>query len=192
MADKRNIRKIILKSEITLLEEEDFNEQDEIYHSEFNKEFAAEMAYLMEQKELDEEEKEEAEIEEAELQVENEFLKGLHRELARLLHPDLNAHASDDDFKKMQSAYEEGDAATLIMLANTYNINFDLDETKIEKIEEKLQQKQERMNKKRNTCRWVWCSSENKTEVLRQQIRSSFGIDEQAFQEWLKKNSDIS
>jgi len=191
MVDKRNIRKIILKSEITLLEEEDFNEQDEIYHSEFNKEFAAEMAYLMEQKKLNEKEEEEVENEEAEIQVENEFLKGLHRGLARLLHPDLNPGAPDDDFKKMQSAYEEGDAAILIILANTYNVSFDLDEAKIEKIEEKLHQKQERMNKKRNTCRWVWCSS-SKNDTIKSMVRASLGIDEQAFQEWLKKNSDIS
>ena len=158
MSKSRKFRKIILKSEVSVLEEEEFAEQYEIYNSEFSNDFSLELAYL---KHLQEQAKQDTENEEKEVQdkFSNEFLKSLHRQLARVLHPDLNQDSNDEDFKKMQAAYEIGDAAVLISLAASYNVNIELDDEDIEKIEQQINFKNNKINKKKRTCLWIWGTS---------------------------------
>ena len=191
MSKSRKFRKIILKSEVSVLEEEEFAEQYEIYNSEFSNDFSLELAYL---KHLQEQAKQDTENEEKEVQdkFSNEFLKSLHRQLARVLHPDLNQDSNDEDFKKMQAAYEIGDAAVLISLAASYNVNIELDDEDIEKIEQQINFKNNKINKKKRTCLWIWGTS-IKNEAMKDQIRNALGIDENKFKEWLAKyNEEIN
>ena len=182
MSNKRKFRKLALKSEVIAIEAEEIDEQDSEFSVEFNKDFNLEMAFLSDrEKEKVEEEKEES------LEVSNEFLKKLHRELARILHPDLNPNSSDDDFKEMQSAYEQGDGATLIAIAVKYDVDFDFDDESLQIIEEQLEEKQKSLEDKKETCRWVWGSSD-KNDNLRSRIIETMGIDQDEFSEWLEKN----
>ena len=191
MSKSRKFRKIILKSEVALLEEEEFDDKFESYGPEFDQDFQQEIAFLKdkEKPKPEQETQQVSEDEENEIpeKVSYEFLKSLHRELARVLHPDLNKHADDDDFKKMQAAYESGDAATLVSMAADYNIQIDFKDEDLDKIEKQIELKNEKIKKGKKTCRWVWCSSD-KNDVIKTMIRSSLGIDEEEFQEWLTKN----
>jgi len=179
----------MLKSEVSLLEEEEFREQYEVYGNEFNTDFSLEMAYLADRNKEEAKEEPKEEIEEIiPEEFSNEFLKTLHRELARVLHPDLNKNSSDEDFKKMQTAYERGDAAVMISLATEYNINIDFNDEELDKIEKQIIFKDNKIKEKKNTCRWIWCASE-KNAKIRNKIRSSLGIKQEEFNEWLEKNS---
>jgi len=184
MSKKRKFRKLALKTEVVAIEAEEVEEQDSQYSIEFNKDFRLEMAFLSDKKSKD---AEEDEGEDKPLEVSNEFLKKLHRELARILHPDLNPNSDDDDFKKMQSAYEQGDGATLIAMAVKYDIEFDLDDESLQIIEEQIEEKQKNLEDKKETCRWVWGSSD-KNDNLRSRIIETMGIDQDEFSEWLEKN----
>tara|TARA_R110000824_G_scaffold82451_1_gene206704 strand:+ start:368 stop:934 length:567 start_codon:yes stop_codon:yes gene_type:complete len=188
MSKSRKFRKIILKSEVSVIEEEEFIEQYEIYNSEFSSDFSLELAYL---KHFEEQTKQDTENEEKESLSEfsNEFLKSLHRELARVLHPDLNQNSDDEDFKKMQAAYEAGDASVLIYLAALYNININFDDEDLEKIEQQIIFKNKKINERKKTCLWAWGSS-SKNENIKIQIRDSLGIDEEEFKEWLTTNKE--
>jgi hypothetical protein len=189
MSKSRKFRKIMLKSEVSLLEEEEFFEQYETYNSEFNVDFGLEMAYLADKNKEEIKEKPEEEIEEIiPEEFSNEFLKTLHRELARVLHPDLNKNSSDEDFKKMQTAYERGDAAVMISLATEYNVSIDFDDEELDKIEKQIAFKNNKIKEKKNTCRWVWCTSK-KNENTRNHIRNSLGINQEDFRKWLEKNN---
>jgi hypothetical protein len=193
MSKSRKFRKIILKSEVALLEEEEFEDKYELFGPEFDSDFEKEIAFLKykekpKPKEEAEQEQEEKEIEIPE-KVSYEFLKKLHKELARVLHPDINKNADDNQFKKMQSAYEAGDAAILISMAADYNIEVDLKEEELEKIEERIELKNEKIKKGKSSCRWVWCSS-NKNDLIRSVVRKSIGIDEEEFKEWLTTNKE--
>ena len=192
MSKSRKFRKIILKSEVALLEEEEFDDKFESYGPEFDQDFQQEIQFLKEKQEPEPEqpgeqipEDEEREIPE---KVSYQFLKSLHRELARVLHPDLNKDANDDEFKKMQAAYESGDAAVLISMASDYNIEIDFEDEDLDKIEQQIELKNEKIKKGKKSCRWVWCSSD-KNDIIKSMIRSSLGINEEEFQEWLTKNS---
>ena len=179
----------MLKSEVVTLEEEESLEQHEIYSSEFNLDFSTELAFIKYLQEKTEQSAETEEEEEIENEISNEFLKNLHRELARVLHPDLNQNSDDEDFKKMQAAYEIGDASVLICLAVQYNVDMDFDDEDIEKIEQQIVCKNKKINQRKKTCSWVWGSS-SKSNDLKIQIRSSLGIDEEEFKEWLTTNKE--
>jgi curved DNA-binding protein CbpA len=109
----------------------------------------------------------------------------LHRELARVTHPDLNPEADTLEFKKMQSAYEEADGAYLIQMALDRDIEVDLPDEDLEKIEQNIDKKKEALSDIRESVRWAWANSD-KSEDFRAQVRFSLSIDEAAYQEWLK------
>ena len=183
MSKKRKIKKIALKSEVVTIEEEEFDEVDSSFSAEFSKDFRNELAFLTEFKPREKEDSEGKDLE-----ASNEFLKKIHRELARIMHPDLNPNSSDEEFKRMQAAYEKADGATLIEMAIAHGLEIDLDDETLEKIEDTLDERQRIIEDKKESCRWAWCSSD-KNENLRSQIKRSMGIDEEAFQEWLKKKN---
>ena len=184
MSKSRKFRKIILKSEVALIEEEEFNDQFETYGPEFDEDFQLEIAFLK-QKQKNEVEKKEEDL--TPEKVSYEFLKSLHRELARILHPDLNKNPGDEEFKKMQAAYESGDAAILISMAAEYNVDINFEEEDLEKVEEQIELKNEKIKKGKSSCRWVWGSSD-KNEVIKSMIRTSLGINDEEFKEWLEKS----
>lgn len=190
MSKSRKFRKIILKSEVALLEEEEFDDKFESYGPEFDQDFQQEIQFLKQKQKLKQAAEQIPKDEENEMpeKTSYEFLKSLHRELARVLHPDLNKNVDDGEFKKMQAAYESGDAAILISMALDYNIEIDFEDEDLEKIEQQIELKNEKIKKGKNSCRWVWCSSD-KNDSIRFMIRNSIGIDEEEFQEWLTKNS---
>jgi hypothetical protein len=193
MSKSRKFRKIILKSEVALLEEEEFEDQFELFGPEFDQDFQQEIAFLKQKQGAEIIEKIETPQKDEEVvipdKVSYEFLKSLHKELVIILHPDKNKDCDGEEFKKMQSAYEAGDAAVLISMATDYNIEVDLGEEDLKKIEERIELKKEKIKKGKSSCRWVWCSSD-KNDVIKSMIRSSLGIDEEEFKEWLTKNKE--
>ena len=173
MSKSRKFRKIILKSEVALLEEEEFDDQFHSFGPEFDQDFQQEIAFLKQKQSAEIIEKIETPQKDEEVvipdKVSYEFLKSLHKELVIILHPDKNKDCDGEEFKKMQSAYEAGDAAVL--------------------IEERIELKNKKIKKGKSSCRWVWCSSD-KNDVIKSMIRSSLGIDEEEFKEWLTKNKE--
>lgn len=189
MDNSRKIKKIILKAKILDLEEEEFNEKDTQFRKQFDVDFKHENDYCLLKEEQSEEKVPLPEPIEEQIIIDNKHLKEIHRELAKLTHPDLNPHLGDDtEFKRMQKAYETADGATLVVLAIEKGIDVVLAEEEFEKINEQIEKREQAIKQKKQTIRWAWCMSK-KDEDLRKKIRQMYGIDEEKYQEWLTGKS---
>ena len=198
MTESRKFYKIALKSKVATIEEEEFNETDTSYVVEFNEDFADELAYLEsmftppsdpDTESLSQDPDDEPHQKETEARsLFKESFKKIHRELAKVTHPDLNTDSEDKDFKKMQEAYEKSDGATLIELALDNNVNIELDQENAKKIEEGLDARTHNLLEKKKSVRWAWCTSD-KNIVIRLRIKQLLNINEVHFQTWLLKRS---
>jgi len=194
MGLSRRLKKIALKSEMISIDDQEYKELDSVYQLEFSKDFNEEQIYLnaKTKKEYVPEVKDndgEISLEETEysLIIPKEILKKIHRELIRIKHPDLNQTEEDhDDFKKIQKAYERKDAGVLIEFALKNNIDVKLEEEHLDEIENQLIKKEEELQNKKNTVRWVWCKSDKSVD-FKQQVRNTMGIKEGDYQEWKLK-----
>lgn len=194
MGISRRLKKIALRSEMISIDEQEYKELDSAYQLEFGEDFNEEQIYLnvkTKKEHVPEIRDDDGEIflEEIEhsLNIPKEILKKIHRELVRIKHPDLNQTEEEhDDFKKIQKAYEQKDAGVLIEFALKNNIDIELEEEHLDEIEKQLTEKEEELQKKKNTVRWIWCSSD-KSADLKQQVRNTMGIKEEDYQEWKSK-----
>lgn len=190
MSKARKFRKIVLKSEVLSIEEEEFNEADLEYLKQFNEDFKDEIAFLSRLAGPDNPPPSppaETCEDESSSQVDRAHLKPLHKELAVALHPDLNPDLGDEDFKRMQEAYENGDVATLIRYASENGVEVELDDESLEKIENQISSRRHDIKAAmKDMVRWVWGSSD-KNQSLREQIWQVMNVNPQAFEEW-KKN----
>ena len=184
MTNSRKFRKIALRSEYLSLEESEFEEMDVKYMREFNEDFHRERTFLIQHKNPAKQEKSNKSL----FEITKKTLKKLHVELAKATHPDTNPEISVEEFTKIQNAYEEGDGATLVESALRFIIELDIAEEDIKAMEQQLVERQEQLKKRQQMAHWVWCTS-SKNDKLRTQVRYSMGIAEDAFAEWLAKNS---
>jgi hypothetical protein len=178
--DNRTFKKLLLRSQLLEIEEQEFKELDEKYSVEFSRDFYEERGFLSVKKASPEKEKEES------FKVPARVLKKLHRKLAMNTHPDVSDDSSA--FIEVQAAYELGDAGKLLTLANEMDIEVKLTEKEMIAMFNQLQEKEARLERLRQRVRWVWCTTEQ-TEILRAQIRKSMGITEEAWKKYKEARS---
>jgi hypothetical protein len=192
MGSSRRLKKIALRSEMISIDEQEYDEIDSKYSQQFNKDFEEEQKFLSRKPKihiLNVKDEDESSMPEAKYSIDipQPILKKIHRELIRKKHPDLNQTEEDhNDFKKVQRAYEQKDVGLLIELALKNNINIELEEEHLDQIEKQLAEKEEELKSKKNTVRWLWCSSDKNSD-LRRQVRNTMGIKEEEYEEWKSK-----
>lgn len=169
---KTNLKKLLLKSQLITLEEQECNELDDAYALEFAKDFKEELSLLN----LSKKQKKEKAVG---FKVPKKVLKKLHRKLALATHPDVSN--SDASFVEVQEAYEKGDGSKLLSIASDMKIDIDLEEKEILALLKQLKEKRERINSLKSTIRWVWCTSD-KPDDLRKKIRRLLGISDETWE----------
>ena len=95
-------------------------------------------------------------------------------------HPDINK--KNLPFNEVQEAYENQNSAKLLSIAADLNVDISLNEKEIAAFAKQLKEKKEKIEKTKNTVRWVWCTS-NKSDALKIKIRDLMGITPKIWQE---------
>ena len=189
MSNLRKLRIITLKSEALSLEEEEYEELNSICVNEFNKEFHLEVAYAHEVNENEETSVDSQDsVSNKDDDFPDEVLKKIHKKLAMITHPDLNPDddESEEEFKKIQEAYEQRNGPLLLREALKRKVEVDLNDRDIHNLESQLSDRRNLLKYKKSTCAWVWFNSNREESGLRSRIRMSMGIDENLFNEWVK------
>ena len=180
MSHSRAFKIISHLSEALVLEEEEFTDFDMIYTREFAVDFQKELEYL---KLRNGNKKEEDPPEKG--KIAKSLLRRLHKKLAMITHPDMS-NGCIHEFKKIQSAYEKGDGATLMTAARKHNVKIDLTDEEINKMMGSIQLRRKSIAERKLAVRWVWCQSD-KNNDLRGQVLDLLGVDPKAYKEWLSK-----
>ena len=192
MSLSRRLKKIVLRSEMISIDEQEYDELDSKYSQQFNRDFEEEQKFLSRKPKihiLNIKSEDESSMPEAKYSIDipQSALKKIHRELIRKKHPDLNQTEEDhDDFKRIQKAYEQKDVGLLIEYAIKNNVDVELEEEHLDEIEKQLAEKEQELNEKKNTVKWVWCNSD-KNPDLKKQVRNTMGIKEEDYEEWKSK-----
>ena len=192
MSISRRLKKIALRSEMISIDEQEYDDIDSKYSQQFNIDFEEEQKFLSRKPKihiLNVKDEDESSMPEAKYSIDipQSILKKIHRELIRKKHPDLNQTEEDHgDFKKIQKAYEQKDVGLLIEFAIKNNVDVELEEEHLDEIEKQLTEKEQELNEKKNTVRWIWCSSDKNAD-LRKQVRGTMGIKEEDYEEWKSK-----
>ena len=182
---EKKIRRFSLLAEAYEIEMQEVLEEDKIYEAEFAKDFVEENQYASETQ-AGQESPPAFTNEEHHNPEKLDCLKQLHRALARKTHPDVSG--SDEDFKKIQAAYEENDIVTLLLESRKNDVDVVLEAKDLTEIDRLLQKYRERIEEKKKTLRWHWCNSDksSKTRVL---VHEHLGIDTKLFELWKKQKA---
>jgi len=187
---KRFQKRTMLEISALVLELEEAEELDIEYSKKFSEDFKDELKYkaaLLD--EIENAPTEEENISKSKKSEPHDFIKTLYREIAKKTHPDRFGDEYQDQFKTASVAYEEEEWLTLLMIAADLSINmplFDQDAQQI--ISKEIEHKRRLLEKKKESLVWAWASSDDCPET-RRKARSYMDIDEDKFQEFLKKDS---
>jgi len=179
MTQKRKSKKILLASELLLLEEYDIIEQDRKYAAEFSSDFSDELRFLDFMGKTEEKFADAAVV----FEVPKKTLKRIHRKLALSTHPDHNNNSKK--FNDVQEAYESGDASKMIAIAREIGLDISLTKEEIEHLEIQIESKKKTLNNIKLRVRWAWCKSD-KSKKLRKQVRKIMGILQKDWDAWKK------
>jgi len=177
VARSRAFKIITHLSEALLLEEEEFLDIDQKYLQEFTSDFSLELEFVKTIKRDQKQEEKENPI-----TSDKKVLKKIHKKLARVTHPDVN-DGEDEDFKKIQSAYESGDGPTLISAAIKHDVEVSLTDEEINKMMSDIHDRRRSIEKKKTALRWMWCQS-NKHPDLRKQVLEFLQVNIEEFNRW--------
>jgi hypothetical protein len=184
MAKSRKLHMLMLSSELIALEEAEFEEIDLICTKAFNIDFYNELLFTNNDKEtIDNNENYQTFIP---FKMEKESLKALHRQLALKCHPDKNPEADDEEFKKIQAAYDRGDGSALLTAALQYNIDVDIESINVNEMEQQISHRRSQVELKKTSVAWKWHHSDKSPE-LREEIRKIMKINQEKFNLWVKE-----
>ena len=92
----------------------------------------------------------------------------LYKKLSSVTHPDRGGNS--DDFLTLKEAYEDNDLVKLLKFADKYNIEYELEDTDSDVIEEKTKQLENEIKRMKSTLAWYWGTTDlkGKLQVIRQ------------------------
>jgi hypothetical protein len=183
MSSARAFKLIKHLSEAVIIEEEMFEETDELYKRQFASDFCLEEEFIKAMELRDQQSyltPEKVPIPE----VGESMLKKLHKKLAMKTHPDLS-DGDDEEFKLIQLAFESGDCPALLAAAMRHDVDLEIEESDIQPIMRDINNKRKTIENKKNTFRWAWGESD-RSEKSKKLIRAGLLIEEEKFQQWLK------
>ena len=186
MPVSKKIKKILLLTDLVKIEEQEFEESDKKYALEFQKDFQKENKYLQEA-ELEKTNQSNEPASSYFFAMKKEELKKLHKQLVKVTHPDLNKTNDDEEFKRIQKAYDDGDGPALLKEAVDRELPIKVSDETFKNMKKSLEIRRKLIASNQKKVSWLWCQSD-KSDQLRNRIRQIMGIDKTTFKEWLKKS----
>ena len=179
MPEKKNIKKLVLKSQYVSEEHDETKEKMSKYREEFYKDFPEEYKKMLESQNIsnntdssDSEVEEELEEEIKEDHPQSDVMKTLYRRITKITHPDkVESEFLTSYFKKASTAYGEHNVSELFTIASVLNIDMtDIDSEEISsELEVSIASKEFNTLKMKNSLAWAWAHAE--TEEQKQEIR---------------------
>jgi len=187
MPEKKNIKKLVLKSQYVNEEHDETKEKMSKYREEFYKAFPEEYKQMLEKQNNQPEQNNEILEDEGEEEIKDshpqaDIMKSLYRRITKITHPDkVDSEFLTSYFKKASTAYGEEDVAELFVIASVLNIDVtDIESDSIAtKLEDSIITKQFETSNMKNSLAWAW--SQAKTEKQKEAIRTQLA-------EYIKKN----
>lgn len=213
----RKLKKLNLKHEYLLLEEEDVRLELHSYVSDFERRFnkyynnpkskssSETQDYIWVNQEtgetsntppLDEDINSESKkskdkrLESKSKKVDSVKMKKLFKKLAAIIHPDRGG--SDEEFHKLNEAYDDGDLITLLNYAKKYDIEYEMDKSDSEIFEKNLNKIESEISRMKSTLAWLWGTGnlKSKRDVIRTvQRQTGWEIDESDLPEEMRTNN---
>ena len=167
-----------------ILEKEELELTDSLYHDEFVKDFHEEQLYCLDtsiNKKPSNNMCDPPTGDQIFPKIKDGPAKSLHRALAAKTHPDITG--DDHDFKKIQCAYEEGDLASMLISSLDLGLEIQLSIDDLTILEKQISDQLESLTKIKESIRWAWSTS-NKSDDMRNIIQKALGIDPEIFRSW--------
>ena len=183
MVSRSRVFKIITHlSEALILEEEEFEDLDNAYTQEFAQDFVLELKFLQSKNSSKEEHKPKK------THTDKKILKKIHKKLAKATHPDVS-DGKDDEFKRIQAAYEAGDGPTLLSASIQHNVEIELTDAEIKTMMADIHSRRQELEERKTALRWVWCQSD-KSIMLRDKVLFFLNINEVDLKKWAAEQKD--
>ena len=186
MQDSITFQILVHMAEAVRLEQQEFNRLDSIYRAEFDRDFRDELLFLADGGKLPRpgpgSSPEDPDL--PPMEVPKSTMKKMHRKLAMITHPDRAEVEDDEEFKKIQTAYEEDDAAALIAECASREIDITLTKSESEMLRDRIEAQRKILAHGRSTAHWIWCESD-KAESTRAEIWKVMGVNPDKFEKWL-------
>lgn len=213
----RKLKKLNLKHEYLLLEEEDVRLELHSYVSDFERRFdkyynnpkskssSETQDYIWVNQETgetsttppsDEDTNSESKkskdkrLESKSKKVDSVKMKKLFKKLAAIIHPDRGG--SDEEFHKLNQAYDDGDLITLLNYAKKYDIEYEMDKSDSEIFEKNLNKIESEISRMKGTLAWLWGTGNLKSrmDVIKTvQRQTGWEIDESDLPEEMRTNN---
>lgn len=213
----RKLKKLNLKHEYLLLEEEDVRLELHSYVSDFERRFdkyynnpkskssSETQEYIWVNQETgetsstppsDEDSNSESKkskdkrLESKSKKVDSVKMKKLFKKLASIIHPDRGG--SDEEFHKLNEAYDDGDLITLLNYAKKYDIEYEMDNSDSEIFEKNLNKIESEISRMKSTLAWLWGTGnlKSKMDVIKTVERQTgWKVDESDLPEEMRTNN---
>ena len=110
-------------------------------------------------------------------------LKKIYRALAMKTHPDIAGPEKEEEFKQIQTAFNEGKVSKILSSANKNGVTANLTEEELDELRHFIKLQKAELKELRKTVRWAWAKSE-KDEDTRRLIMVSMGANPSEFYSW--------
>lgn len=113
-------------------------------------------------------------------------IKKMRNAVARAVHPDRHGGSTEmqEEFKKVQAAFEAGNANQLIAMAKQYDVDVDLSEDSVSKMHDIAKSQLAFVNRAKKSIEFRWYHSDVKNET-RNKIWKEIELDSEDFKQWL-------
>jgi len=178
----KNIKKLVFHAQYV---SEDLTETKEMFmkfKEQFYKDFPDEYERMMKRAKQIQKEKEE-EQEKKEQIKKSKDMKKLYRRISKATHPDkVKSEVLTDYFSEASEAYNDGDLATLFVIASTLNIDTsDIDSAEVsDELEKYIQDGEEQTRGMKATLAWSWANAETEEEkatikeIIRKHVEENY------------------
>ena len=179
----KRFKKISLKIEYLNLELEEVEELAATYLDKFNKEFYDEIAFVKSAQKL--QKINPSDINDSSVPP-SPLIQKIYRNLAKILHPDVSQlERTEEEFKRASDCCDNHDLVGLITLSNKHKIELpELTDKEYLTIEDYLSKTEEKIKSNQTTLAWIWCSSKEGKEDLKQKVYQMIGLDKEKFEKW--------
>ena len=154
----------------------------------FRVDFRYEIAFMEKQNPQEKvKSKEDKHVQELSFSDFGDTIKKVRNAVARAVHPDRHNGSAEmqEEFKKVQAAFESGNANKLLAMAKQYDVDVDVSDISVDKMHDVAKSQMTFINRAKKSIEFRWYLSNVKNDT-RKKIWKEIGLDSEDFRKWLR------